>query len=123
MPAPEAQRAAMLASYGSREGVLQALTVLSAQPLPDQLREQVIEDTLAGAPAAKASLDEPRDDRRYQREASRRDNSDHRGHRRSRSGLSMKRRFAKLLPAFFRKGRSACSKASDICRRCKRRTQ
>jgi pimeloyl-ACP methyl ester carboxylesterase len=53
MPAPEAQRAAMLASYGSRDGVLQALSVLTAEPLPDELREQVIEDTLAGAPEAK----------------------------------------------------------------------
>jgi pimeloyl-ACP methyl ester carboxylesterase len=53
MPAPEAQRAAMLASYGSRDGVLQALSVLTDQPLPNELREQVIEDTLAGAPAAK----------------------------------------------------------------------
>jgi pimeloyl-ACP methyl ester carboxylesterase len=49
LPAPEAQRAAMLASYGSRDGVLQALSVLTAQPLPNDLREQVIEDTLAGA--------------------------------------------------------------------------
>jgi hypothetical protein len=40
----------MLASYGSRDGVLQALSVLTAQPLPNELREQVIEDTLAGAP-------------------------------------------------------------------------
>jgi len=53
MPVPEAQRAAMLASYGSREGVLQALSVLAAQPLPNEQREQVIADTLAGAPEAK----------------------------------------------------------------------
>jgi pimeloyl-ACP methyl ester carboxylesterase len=53
MPVAAAQRAAMVASYGSREGVLQALSVLTAQPLPNELREQVIEDTLAGAPAAK----------------------------------------------------------------------
>ncbi|HEY1888071.1 MAG TPA: alpha/beta hydrolase, partial [Roseiarcus sp.] len=53
MPAPEPQRAAMLASYGSRDGVLQALSVLTAKPLPNELREQVIEDTLAGAPEAK----------------------------------------------------------------------
>lgn len=53
MPAPEAQRAAMLASYGSREGVLQALSVLTARPLSNKLREQVIEDTLAAAPEAK----------------------------------------------------------------------
>lgn len=53
MPVPQEQRAAMLASYGSREGVLQALSVLVSEPLPDELREQVIEDTLAGAPEAK----------------------------------------------------------------------
>jgi pimeloyl-ACP methyl ester carboxylesterase len=58
MPASAAQRAAMLASYGSREGVLQALTVLTAQPLPDKLREQVVEDTLAGAPEAKRTWTE-----------------------------------------------------------------
>jgi pimeloyl-ACP methyl ester carboxylesterase len=52
MPVPEAQRAAMLASYGSREGALQALSVLCA-PLPIEQQEQVIEDTLAGAPEAK----------------------------------------------------------------------
>jgi 3-oxoadipate enol-lactonase len=53
MPVPEEQRAAMLVSYGSREGVLQALSVLASAPLPDDLREQVIEDTLAGAPDTK----------------------------------------------------------------------
>jgi pimeloyl-ACP methyl ester carboxylesterase len=53
MPVPEEQRAAMLASYGSREGVLQALSVLASAPSPDEVREQVIEDTLAGAPDAK----------------------------------------------------------------------
>jgi pimeloyl-ACP methyl ester carboxylesterase len=53
MPVPEPQRAAMLASYQSREGVLQALSVLTAQPAPNELREPVIEDTLAGAPEAK----------------------------------------------------------------------
>jgi 3-oxoadipate enol-lactonase len=49
MPVPEAQRAAMLFSYSSREGVEQALSVLAGSP---KLREQVIEDTLRGAPAA-----------------------------------------------------------------------
>jgi pimeloyl-ACP methyl ester carboxylesterase len=52
-PVPEAQRAGMLASYGSREGVLQALAVLAGAPLPEDLSEQVIEDTLHGAPEAK----------------------------------------------------------------------
>jgi hypothetical protein len=47
MPVPEAQRAGMLASYGSRDGVLQALVVLAGTPLADELREQVIEDTCA----------------------------------------------------------------------------
>jgi len=53
MPVSEAQRAGMLASYSSREGVLQALEVLAGVPLPKELREQVIEDTLRGAPQAK----------------------------------------------------------------------
>jgi 3-oxoadipate enol-lactonase len=53
MLVPEAQRAGMLASYGSRDGVLQALAVLAGTPLSDELREQVIEDTLHGAPEAK----------------------------------------------------------------------
>src|SRR6516225_4065941 len=53
MPVPAAQRAGMLASYGSREGVLQALEVLAGAPLSNELREQVIEDTLRGAPEAK----------------------------------------------------------------------
>lgn len=53
MPVPAAQRAAMLASYASRDGALQALSVLAGSPLPPELREQVIEDTLRGAPGAK----------------------------------------------------------------------
>jgi 3-oxoadipate enol-lactonase len=43
----------MLASYGSRDGVIKALAVLAGSPLLDRLREQVIEDTLRGAPQAK----------------------------------------------------------------------
>jgi pimeloyl-ACP methyl ester carboxylesterase len=58
MPVPEPQRAAMLASYGSREGVEQALSVLAGGPLLPKLREQVIEDTLRGAPAAKRAWTE-----------------------------------------------------------------
>jgi 3-oxoadipate enol-lactonase len=58
MPVPEAQRAAMLESYGSREGVQQALSVLGGGPLPVKLREQVIEDTLRGAPDAKRAWTE-----------------------------------------------------------------
>jgi len=53
MPVPEPQRSGMLASYGSREGVRQALAVLAGSPLSEPLREQVIEDTLRGAPGAK----------------------------------------------------------------------
>jgi len=52
MPVPEARRAAMLESYGSREGVEQALSVLTGGPLSSKLREQVIEDSLRGAPGA-----------------------------------------------------------------------
>ena len=53
-----AQRAAMLESYQTRRGVQQALGVLSASPLPESLREQVIADTLAGHPDAKRSWTE-----------------------------------------------------------------
>ncbi len=53
MPVPASARDAMRASYGSREGVLQALDVLAGSPLPDALREQVVADTLAGHPEAK----------------------------------------------------------------------
>ena len=48
----------MLASYGSRAGALQALAVLAGSPLSDELREQVIEDTLKGAPEAKRTWTE-----------------------------------------------------------------
>src|SRR5262249_45276330 len=53
MPIPEAQRGAMEASYGSREGVQQARTVLAGSSLSEDSRERVIEDTLRGAPGAK----------------------------------------------------------------------
>jgi pimeloyl-ACP methyl ester carboxylesterase len=53
MPVPEERRAAMLDSYGSREGASQALSVLAGSPLSPELREQVIEDTLRGAAGAK----------------------------------------------------------------------
>jgi pimeloyl-ACP methyl ester carboxylesterase len=122
MPAPEAQRAAMLASYGSRDGVLQALSVLTAQPLPNELREQVIEDTLAGAPAAKRAW------------------TDSGMIENVSAGLvgvitpqawslataiksSTKGRCAMSFPGFFRRQHSACWKGSGICRRCKRRTR
>jgi pimeloyl-ACP methyl ester carboxylesterase len=53
MPVPAEQRASMLASYGSRHGVEQAISVLAGRPLSDAEREQVIADALAGAPGAK----------------------------------------------------------------------
>ena len=53
MLVPVEGRAAMLASYQSREGVEQAIPVLAGRALNDAEREQVIADTLAGAPAAK----------------------------------------------------------------------
>jgi 3-oxoadipate enol-lactonase len=58
MPVPEEQRAAMLGSYGSREGVLQALSVLAGSPLSPELRERVIEDTLRGVAGAKRAWTE-----------------------------------------------------------------
>jgi 3-oxoadipate enol-lactonase len=58
MPVPEKQRAAMLKSYGSREGALQALSVPTGSPLSPLLREQVIEDTLRGAAGAKRAWTE-----------------------------------------------------------------
>lgn len=53
MAVPEAQRKNMLASYKSREGVLQALNFLAGPSLTEKWREQVIEDTLRGDPPAK----------------------------------------------------------------------
>ncbi len=51
---PEAVLAGMRAAYASRESVIATLDgVLRHAPLDDALREQVIEDSLAGAPAAK----------------------------------------------------------------------
>ncbi len=58
MPVPEAQRSAMLASYQTREGVLQALAVLAGPRLSETLREQVIADTLRGTPDAKRAWTE-----------------------------------------------------------------
>lgn len=50
---PAEVRAGMLASYQSREGVLQALKVLAGSALDGMQREQVIEDTLRGDAEAK----------------------------------------------------------------------
>lgn len=53
MPVPFEQREAMLASYQTREGAEQAISVLAGRPLSEAEREQVIADTLRGAPGAK----------------------------------------------------------------------
>ena len=58
MPVPQEQRATMLESYRTREGVLQALSVLAGGPLSPESREQVIEDTLRGAADAKRAWTE-----------------------------------------------------------------
>jgi pimeloyl-ACP methyl ester carboxylesterase len=59
MAVPEAQRKQMIESYGSRQGIEAAIQyVLTANQLPANLREMVIEDTLKGAPAAKRALPE-----------------------------------------------------------------
>jgi len=46
---------AILESYQSREGVKTVLSILSKKSLDETLYEQVIEDTLSGAPEAKSS--------------------------------------------------------------------
>ncbi len=53
MEVPAEVRAGMLASYQSREGVLQALEVLAGSALSKAEREQVIADTLRGEAGAK----------------------------------------------------------------------
>lgn len=53
LPVPAEVRQGMLDSYQSRAGVMQALKVLTHQPLGEADREQVITDTLAGDMAAK----------------------------------------------------------------------
>lgn len=55
MPVPEARRQAIFESYQSREGVKSVLSILSKKSLDETLYEQVIEDTLGGAPEAKSS--------------------------------------------------------------------
>lgn len=55
MQVPPEARAGMLASYQSREGVMQALMVLAGPALDDRRWEQVIEDTLCGDADAKRS--------------------------------------------------------------------
>jgi 3-oxoadipate enol-lactonase len=58
MQVPAEVRAGMLASYQSREGVLQALHILVGSVLDDTQREQVIQDTLHGHAEAKRSWPE-----------------------------------------------------------------
>ncbi|WP_322012866.1 alpha/beta fold hydrolase [Paraburkholderia sp. J12] len=56
MALPEEQRAAMAASYASRESIEWVLdNVLTANPLTPAQREQVVADGLRGAPQAKAA--------------------------------------------------------------------
>ncbi|CCD90824.1 Alpha/beta hydrolase fold (fragment) [Bradyrhizobium sp. ORS 375] len=54
MALPEAQREMMIRAYDSRATIEATIdNVLTAKPLPPELREQVIADSLKGAPAAK----------------------------------------------------------------------
>ena len=55
---PEEQRQGMIASYETHEGVETVIGILSARPLSDEHRDQVIEDTLRGAPGAKRAWPE-----------------------------------------------------------------
>ncbi|HTI02798.1 MAG TPA: alpha/beta hydrolase, partial [Acidisoma sp.] len=58
MPVPAEIRAAMLASYGSEQGVAQALAVLAGRPLSEADRAMVVADTLRGAEGAKRAWTE-----------------------------------------------------------------
>jgi pimeloyl-ACP methyl ester carboxylesterase len=51
--APQAQKDGMLSAYQSAEGVKMALPRLAARQLSPELQEQVVEDSVNGAPAAK----------------------------------------------------------------------
>jgi pimeloyl-ACP methyl ester carboxylesterase len=53
--APKEQRDAMLAGYQSATGVEAALSILTERPLSPQLRQQVVDDSTGGAPAAKSA--------------------------------------------------------------------
>ena len=55
MGVPREQRDAILDSYQSSQGVDFALSILTSKQLSPELREQVIDDTLGGAPAAKVA--------------------------------------------------------------------
>ena len=50
---PEAAKQAQLHAYDNRENALQALAFLTARPVSEDLREQIISDNLAGSPQAK----------------------------------------------------------------------
>ena len=52
---PEKQRQGMIASYQTREGVM---GIISALPLSEAYREQIIEDALRGSPGAKRAWPE-----------------------------------------------------------------
>lgn len=53
MQVPAEMRTAMLKSYQTREGVLEALQVLTYQPIEEYEKEALIADTLGGTSAAK----------------------------------------------------------------------
>jgi pimeloyl-ACP methyl ester carboxylesterase len=55
MGVPKEQRDAILDSYQSPAGVDIALSIITSKQLSPELRKQVIEDTLGGAPAAKSA--------------------------------------------------------------------
>jgi pimeloyl-ACP methyl ester carboxylesterase len=55
MAVPKEQRDAMLDSYQSLAGVDAALSILTEKQLSPELRKQVADDTLGGAPAAKCA--------------------------------------------------------------------
>jgi pimeloyl-ACP methyl ester carboxylesterase len=55
MAAPKEQRESILESYQSPAGVEFALSILTSRQLSPELRQQVIDDTLGGSPAAKAA--------------------------------------------------------------------
>jgi pimeloyl-ACP methyl ester carboxylesterase len=58
MGAPKEQRDAILESYQSPAGVDVALSILTSKQLSPELRKQVADDTLGGAPAAKRAWTE-----------------------------------------------------------------
>jgi len=58
MAVPKEQREAILESYRSPAGIEFALSILTSRQLSPELRQQVIDDTLSGSPAAKAAWTE-----------------------------------------------------------------